>query len=492
MDGSGRGRVATLNVRLLPYIRPDPFHGAFRGEAAAPGPPLSFRPVRARPYGAAMPLTLITGPANAAKAGAVLERLRAALPRDPVLVVPTSADATHYARELAGAGLVFGADVTTFPRLMRDIARTAGIRDAAAGPARPRAGGPRRDRATSSCARSRPRPPGPGFPDALGDLFAELQRSLASPGAVRRRGPRVASGRAAARRRARRALLRLPPPARGARGASTPTASRHLALNAVARGVGRPPAVPVRLRRAAAHPARPRRDARPPHRHRGHGRAHLRARPRRAGRQRRDGRAAQAARARARRARAALRALRAEDARGALHHLERSLFEPSPAPRAAQRRRPPARGGRRARRGRARRRLGARAAARRDGAGGHRGPRRAPAPTCSPRSSRATASRSPASAARRSRRPGSAPACSRSPAPRSGGTAKDVVTWLRTPGKLTPASATTELADRLEVQVRRARGAHRPRRAVALGAARRPRADRARRARRRRRASSRS
>ncbi len=36
-----------------------------------------------------------------------------------------------------------------------------------------------------------------------------------------------------------------------------------------------------------------------------------------------------------------------------------------------------------------------------------------------------------------------------------GGTAMDVVTWLRTPGKLTPASATTELADRLEVQVRR-------------------------------------
>jgi hypothetical protein len=75
-----------------------------------------------------MPLTLITGPANAAKAGAVLERLRAALPHDPVLVVPTSADAGHYARELAGAGLVFGAEVTTFPRLMRDIARTAGAR----------------------------------------------------------------------------------------------------------------------------------------------------------------------------------------------------------------------------------------------------------------------------------------------------------------------------------------------------------------------------
>src|SRR3954464_13381249 len=75
-----------------------------------------------------MPLTLITGPANAAKAGAVLERLRSAIGRDPVLVVPTSADAAHYARELAGAGMVFGADVTTFPRLMRDLARSAGVR----------------------------------------------------------------------------------------------------------------------------------------------------------------------------------------------------------------------------------------------------------------------------------------------------------------------------------------------------------------------------
>ena len=74
-----------------------------------------------------MALTLITGPANAAKAGAVLERLRAVLSRDPVLVVPTAADAGHYSRELAGAGLVFGADVWTFGRLMGDIARRCGF-----------------------------------------------------------------------------------------------------------------------------------------------------------------------------------------------------------------------------------------------------------------------------------------------------------------------------------------------------------------------------
>ena len=127
-----------------------------------------------------MPLTLITGPANAAKAGAVLERLRAALAREPVLVVPTSSDATHYAREIAGAGMVFGADVTTFPRLMRDIARTAGVRGRPLGSlARTRVLGaaiadvPLRELAASAAS--------PGFADALGDLFAELQRSLAGP-----------------------------------------------------------------------------------------------------------------------------------------------------------------------------------------------------------------------------------------------------------------------------------------------------------------------
>ena len=74
-----------------------------------------------------MPLTLITGPANAAKAGAVFERLRAAAPRDPLLVVPTAADAVHYQRELAGSGLVFGVEVQTFARLVGEIAGRAGL-----------------------------------------------------------------------------------------------------------------------------------------------------------------------------------------------------------------------------------------------------------------------------------------------------------------------------------------------------------------------------
>ncbi|WP_028059212.1 PD-(D/E)XK nuclease family protein [Candidatus Solirubrobacter pratensis] len=128
-----------------------------------------------------MGLTLITGPANAAKAGAVLDRLRAVLTRDPVLVVPTSADAGHYSRELAGAGLVFGADVWTFGRLMADIARRCGVG------ARP-IGRLTRERVVRACVADvslsalAGSARGPGFAAALGDLFAELQRSLAGPG----------------------------------------------------------------------------------------------------------------------------------------------------------------------------------------------------------------------------------------------------------------------------------------------------------------------
>jgi hypothetical protein len=128
-----------------------------------------------------MSLTVITGPANAAKAGAVLERLRAVLSRDPVLVVPTAADAGHYSRELAGAGLVFGADVWTFGRLMGDIARRCGVAGRPLGRlARERVvrscvAEVRLEALAGSCG-------GPGFAVALGDLFAELQRSLAGPG----------------------------------------------------------------------------------------------------------------------------------------------------------------------------------------------------------------------------------------------------------------------------------------------------------------------
>ena len=73
-----------------------------------------------------MPLTLVTGPANAAKAGEVLGGLRARLEDEPILVVPGFADVDHAQRELAERGAVFGASVLRFEWLYREIARRAG------------------------------------------------------------------------------------------------------------------------------------------------------------------------------------------------------------------------------------------------------------------------------------------------------------------------------------------------------------------------------
>jgi hypothetical protein len=76
---------------------------------------------------------------------------------------------------------VFGAEVTTFPFLIRDLARAAGIR------ARPlgrlaRAQVVRAAVADVELKALQASSKGPGFAEALGDLFAELQRSLAGPG----------------------------------------------------------------------------------------------------------------------------------------------------------------------------------------------------------------------------------------------------------------------------------------------------------------------
>ncbi len=77
----------------------------------------------------AMPLTLVTGPANAEKARVVLDAYRAALRRGeaPILVVPTLADVDHYRSELAAGGLVFGVQVVRFAWLVEEAARRAGV-----------------------------------------------------------------------------------------------------------------------------------------------------------------------------------------------------------------------------------------------------------------------------------------------------------------------------------------------------------------------------
>jgi len=127
-----------------------------------------------------MPLTLVTGPANAAKAGEILARFNAALPREPLLVVPTAADRDHYARELAEAGIVLGADVVTFTDLVGEIAAATGVEGRVLRPvARARVLGAVAAsvplRALERSARA------PGFAAALGALFDELGRSLVTP-----------------------------------------------------------------------------------------------------------------------------------------------------------------------------------------------------------------------------------------------------------------------------------------------------------------------
>jgi ATP-dependent helicase/DNAse subunit B len=74
-----------------------------------------------------VPLKLVTGPANAAKAGEVLGGLRGRLDEDPILVVPTFSDVEHSQRELAERGAVFGARVLRFDWLFREIAARAGF-----------------------------------------------------------------------------------------------------------------------------------------------------------------------------------------------------------------------------------------------------------------------------------------------------------------------------------------------------------------------------
>ena len=129
-----------------------------------------------------MPLTLVTGPANAEKAGVVLDAYREQLARgaEPILVVPRFADVEHYRRELAEGGAVFGVRVERFRGLIGELARRAGI----AG--RP-VGALARERvaiaaiAATRLARLAPAARTPGFAQAFLRLVAELEQQRVDP-----------------------------------------------------------------------------------------------------------------------------------------------------------------------------------------------------------------------------------------------------------------------------------------------------------------------
>jgi hypothetical protein len=126
-----------------------------------------------------MPLTLVLGPANSAKAGDVLSAYSAAGPRGALLVVPTVADAAHYDRELAGAGVALGRALT-FAGLLDEVARRAGL-------AVTRLTALQRHRLIGQAVASLALPAlgagarSPGFPAAAARLLAELGRERVTP-----------------------------------------------------------------------------------------------------------------------------------------------------------------------------------------------------------------------------------------------------------------------------------------------------------------------
>jgi ATP-dependent helicase/DNAse subunit B len=130
-----------------------------------------------------MPLKLVTGPANAAKAGEVLGGLRARVDDEPLLVVPAFEDVEHNQRELAARGAVFGVHVVRFKRLFGQIAGRAGVRGRAASRLQRELIVADAVRAADldALAESAERP---GFVRAATRFVAEIERSLADRSAA--------------------------------------------------------------------------------------------------------------------------------------------------------------------------------------------------------------------------------------------------------------------------------------------------------------------
>jgi len=127
-----------------------------------------------------VPLTLVTGPANSAKAGVVLDAFRARRRQAPWLVVPTLDDAAAFERELADEGATRPGRVTTFAGLAREIARRAGWWGRTVGPLQ-------RERlvaqaiAAAPLAALAPVAATRGFLASALAFLAELERSLIAP-----------------------------------------------------------------------------------------------------------------------------------------------------------------------------------------------------------------------------------------------------------------------------------------------------------------------
>ncbi|MCW3033804.1 MAG: ATP-dependent nuclease subunit B-like protein [Solirubrobacterales bacterium] len=123
-----------------------------------------------------MPISLVTGPANAGKAQVLMDAVRRHLAhgQEPMLVVPTRADVQYYLRELAGGEAAMGVRVAVFADLIEELVSRAGVTE----PALSRVA---RERLIATLVSPHDRERRPGFARALGELFAELQTRRVEP-----------------------------------------------------------------------------------------------------------------------------------------------------------------------------------------------------------------------------------------------------------------------------------------------------------------------
>lgn len=133
-----------------------------------------------------MPITLVTGPANAGKAQVLLDGVRASGARgeEPILVVPTRADIERYRDELADGGFVMGARVEGFDGLLGEVIRRSASRERVLSELA-------RERVLASVAAHTSMPVlgrsrgTPGFTRALAGFIAELEVERVTPGRLR-------------------------------------------------------------------------------------------------------------------------------------------------------------------------------------------------------------------------------------------------------------------------------------------------------------------
>ena len=121
-----------------------------------------------------VPISLVTGPANAGKAHVLLDGVRAhvAHGEEPLLVVPTAADQARYRRELA-EGLTLGVRVERFDGLLSEVLRRAGRARTPVGPLA-------RERILARVGDARP-----GMAAELARLVADLQGQRVTPARLR-------------------------------------------------------------------------------------------------------------------------------------------------------------------------------------------------------------------------------------------------------------------------------------------------------------------